>query len=132
MQAQQHSTGCGIGATARLAGISYGKMLPLIFPPHPPWVRQNFATHYGQLRNGLAKVGITLAQHQRFKGWEQLKRKRGLLKVRVQTQGKPIYHWLAFYGSGGRTFVFDPWNGTLYTPPVLRDDYTLNSFAYCD
>lgn len=109
---QEETTGCGVAASAALAGVSYGEArrkanaLGIHATDTALW------SDTEHLRTLLAEFGITVADREApFESWEQLPNKALMaIKWRME-QGKPFWHWVVFVRESGNARVLDSKKG---------------------
>lgn len=109
---QEETTGCGIAASAVLAGVSYAEArrkanaLGIHAADTALW------SDTGYVRTLLAEFGITVADREApFESWEQLPDKALMaIKWRME-QGRPFWHWVVFVREGGEARVLDSKKG---------------------
>lgn len=105
---QEEVTGCGIAASAALAGLSYAeaKKRASSLGIHASDTSLWSDTEY--VRTLLREFGISVsAKEMPFESWERLPDKALLaIKWRIE-QGKPCWHWVVFVRENGEAKVFD-------------------------
>lgn len=105
---QEEVTGCGIAASAALAGLSYAeaKTRASALGIHASDTSLWSDTEY--VRTLLREFGISAsAKETPFESWEQLPDKALLaIKWRIE-QGKPFWHWVLFVRENGEAKVLD-------------------------
>ncbi|WP_210394599.1 hypothetical protein [Motiliproteus sediminis] len=105
---QQHPTGCGIAASALLAGVGYAEAKAVasalgIDASDPAlWSDPN------SVRRLLRQLGVALAPDQTpFDSWEHLPDK-ALLAIKWRMEGdRPFWHWVVFVRDGDGARVLD-------------------------
>ena len=105
---QEEPTGCGIAASAALAGVSYAEAkqkanaLGIYAADTTLWSETE------HVRTLLREFGITVSPKETpFKTWESLPDK-ALLAIKWHTeQGKPFWHWVVFIREHGEAKVLD-------------------------
>jgi len=105
---QEETSGCGIAASAALAGISYAEAkrranaLGIYAADTALWSETD------HVRNLLRDFGISVSPTEMpFLSWESLPDKALLaIKWRME-QGKPFWHWVVFAREGGKAKVLD-------------------------
>lgn len=105
---QEEISGCGIAASAVLAGISYAeakrKASTLgIYAEDPSLWSET--THVREL---LRELGISASSEEKpFESWERLP-DRALLAIKWRVeQGKSFWHWVVFVREDGEAMVLD-------------------------
>lgn len=105
---QEEVTGCGIAASAALAGLSYAeaKNRAGALGIHASDTSLWSDTEY--VRTLLRDFGISVSPKETpFESWEQLPDKALLaIKWRIE-QGKPFWHWVLFVRENGEAKVLD-------------------------
>ena len=105
---QEEATGCGIAASAALAGISYAEAkrkanaLGIYAADTSLW------SETAHVRKLLREFGISVSpQETPFESWEDLPGKALMaIKWRME-QGKPFWHWVVFVREDGKATVLD-------------------------
>ncbi|MBP0049063.1 hypothetical protein H9C73_09970 [Marinobacterium sp. AK62] len=105
---QEEVTGCGIAASAALAGLSYAEakkranVLGIYASDTSLWSDTEY------VRTLLRDFGISVSPKETpFESWEQLPDKALLaIKWRIE-QGKPFWHWVLFVRENGEAKVLD-------------------------
>ena len=105
---QEETTGCGIAASAALAGVSYAEAkrkanaLGIYAADTALWSETE------QVRKLLREFSISVSPKETpFESWERLPNK-ALLAIKWHTeQGKSFWHWVLFVREGGETKVLD-------------------------
>jgi len=105
---QEETTGCGIAASAALAGISYAEArrkanaLGIYAEDTALW------SETGHVRKLLREFGIPVSPREiPFESWECLPDKALMaIKWRIE-QGRPFWHWVVFVREGGQAKVLD-------------------------
>ena len=105
---QEEVTGCGIAASAALAGLSYteAKKRANALGIHASDTSLWSDTEY--VRTLLRDFGISVSPKETpFESWEQLPGRALLaIKWRIE-QGKPFWHWVLFVRENGEAKVLD-------------------------
>ena len=105
---QEEVTGCGIAASAALAGLSYteAKKRANALGIHASDTSLWSDTEY--VRTLLRDFGISVSPKETpFESWEQLP-DRALLAIKWRIeQGKPFWHWALFVRENGEAKVLD-------------------------
>ncbi|MFW6375427.1 MAG: hypothetical protein ACOCY4_03685 [Guyparkeria sp.] len=105
---QEEETGCGIAASAALAGISYAeaKTRASILGIHASDTSLWSDTEY--VRTLLREFGIPVSSKETpFESWDRLPDKALLaIKWRIE-QGKSFWHWVVFVREEGGAKVLD-------------------------
>lgn len=105
---QEEVTGCGIAASAALAGLSYAeaKKRANVLGIHASDTSLWSDTEY--VRTLLRDFGISVSPKETpFESWEQLP-DRALLAIKWRIeQGKPFWHWALFVRENGEAKVLD-------------------------
>lgn len=105
---QEEVTGCGIAASAALAGLSYAeaKNRASVLGIHASDTSLWSDTEY--VRTLLRDFGISVSPKETpFESWDQLPDKALLaIKWRIE-QGKPFWHWVLFVRENGEAKVLD-------------------------
>ena len=105
---QEEVTGCGIAASAALAGLSYteAKKRANALGIHASDTSLWSDTEY--VRTLLRDFGISVSPKEKpFESWEQLPGRALLaIKWRIE-QGKPFWHWVLFVRENGEAKVLD-------------------------
>lgn len=105
---QEEPTGCGIAASAALAGVSYAEAkqkantLGIYAEDTALWSETE------HVRTLLRKFGISTSPNETpFKTWESLPDK-ALMAIKWRTEkGKPFWHWVVFIREDGQAKVLD-------------------------
>jgi hypothetical protein len=105
---QEETTGCGIAASAALAGVSYAEAkrkanaLGIYAADTSLW------SETAHVRKLLREFGIFVSPKETpFESWEQLP-DRALLAIKWRIeQGKPFWHWVLFVRENGKAKVLD-------------------------
>jgi ABC-type bacteriocin/lantibiotic exporter with double-glycine peptidase domain len=105
---QEEPTGCGIAASAALAGVSYAEAkqkanaLGIYAADRSLWSDTEY------VRTLLREFSISVSPKETpFKMWESLPDK-ALLAIKWRTeQGKPFWHWVVFIRGQGEAKVLD-------------------------
>ncbi|MCL1478527.1 MAG: hypothetical protein MH219_13855 [Marinobacter sp.] len=105
---QEELTGCGIAASAALAGVSYveakqkANALGIYAADTALWSKTE------HVRTLLREFGISVSPKEiPFKTWERLPDK-ALMAIKWRTeQGKPFWHWVVFIREHDETKVLD-------------------------
>ncbi len=105
---QEETTGCGIAASAALAGISYAEAkrkanaLGIYAEDTALWSETE------HVRKLLREIGISVSPKETpFESWERLPDKALMaIKWRIE-QGRPFWHGVVFVREGGKTKVLD-------------------------
>ncbi|WP_328185126.1 hypothetical protein [Marinobacter sp. OP 3.4] len=105
---QEEITGCGIAASAALAGVSYAEAkrkanaLGIYAEDTALW------SETSHVRTLLREFGISASpQETPFESWERLPDKALMaIKWRME-QGRPFWHWVVFVREGGEAKVLD-------------------------
>ena len=105
---QEEPTGCGIAASAALAGVSYAEAkqqanaLGIYAADTSLWSKTE------HVRALLREFGISVSPEEApFKTWESLPNK-ALLAIKWRTeQGKPFWHWVVYIREHGEAKVLD-------------------------
>ena len=103
---QEETTGCGIAASAALAGVSYAEAkrkanaLGIYAADTSLW------SETAHVRKLLREFGIFVSPKETpFESWEQLP-DRALLAIKWRIeQGKPFWHWVLFVRENGKAKV---------------------------
>lgn len=105
---QEEVTGCGIAASAALAGLSYAeaKERARVLGIHASDTSLWSDTEY--VRTLLRDFGIFVSPKETpFESWEKLP-DRALLAIKWRIeQGKPFWHWVLFVRENGEAKVLD-------------------------
>tara|TARA_R100000656_G_scaffold118366_1_gene91984 strand:- start:111 stop:521 length:411 start_codon:yes stop_codon:yes gene_type:complete len=105
---QEEITGCGIAASAALAGLSYAeaKRRASALGIHASDTSLWSDTEY--VRKLLRDFGVSVSPKETpFESWEGLPNK-ALLAIKWRMEhGKPFWHWVLFVREGGREKVLD-------------------------
>ena len=105
---QEETTGCGIAASAALAGLSYAeakhKANTLGISASDPALWSETA----HVRELLQAFGISASPEEKpFTSWESLP-DRALLAIKWRMErGRPFWHWVVFVRENGTTAVLD-------------------------
>lgn len=105
---QEEVTGCGIAASAAIAGVTYAEAkkranaLGIYAADKALWSDTDY------VRNLLREFGISVSPKETpFESWERLPDK-ALMAIKWHTeQGKPFWHWVVFVREGGKEMVLD-------------------------
>ncbi|WP_343808038.1 hypothetical protein [Marinobacterium maritimum] len=105
---QEEISGCGIAASAALAGVSYAQAkavangLGIYAEDKVLWSETAY------VRRLLNEFGITCAATELpFSSWEKLP-ERALLAIKWRLiDGRPFWHWVVFVRNGEDSFVLD-------------------------
>lgn len=105
---QEEKTGCGIAASAALAGISYAEAqrkantLGIYAADTSLW------SETAHVRKLLQQLGISVSPKETpFESWERLPDKALMaIKWRME-QGRPFWHWVVFIREDGEAKVLD-------------------------
>ncbi len=105
---QEETTGCGIAASAALAGVSYteaklkANALGIYAADTSLW------SETGYVRKLLREFGISVSPNETpFESWGRLPDKALMaIKWRIE-QGKPFWHWVLFVRENGEAKVLD-------------------------
>jgi len=105
---QEEISGCGIAASAVLAGLSYHEArqkaaaLGIYAEDKALW------SDTGYVRKLLGELGVSVASEEtEFESWEQLPDKALLaIKWRLEA-GKPFWHWVVFVRHSSGAVVLD-------------------------
>lgn len=94
--------GCGVACVAMIAGVGYWTACEAIFGPEPP---QRHSTHAVDLRRGLKRLGIALADRLSPLGDRSLSdlATSAIVKVNPRRDG---WHWVVW--DAGRQRLLDP------------------------
>jgi len=105
---QEETTGCGIAASAALAGVSYqqakqtANALGIFADDKSLWSDTQYIRHL------LIKLGInTRPQQTSFINWNQLPDKALLATKWHQQDGRSFWHWAVFVRDGHNAYVLD-------------------------
>jgi hypothetical protein len=105
---QEEVTGCGIAASAALAGLSYAeaKKRANALGIHASDTSLWSSTEY--VRKLLRHCGVSVSSKETpFVSWERLPDK-ALLAIKWRMEGgKPFWHWVLFVREGGQAKVLD-------------------------
>ena len=118
---QEEPTGCGIAASAALAGVSYAEAkqkanaLGIYAADTALWSETE------HVRTLVSEFGFSVSPKEiPFKTWESLPDK-ALLAIKWRTeQGKPFWHWVVFKRIDGQPFVLD---SAAYLSSNIRQDF---------
>lgn len=105
---QEEVTGCGIAASAAIAGVTYAEAkkranaLGIYAADTALWSDTEY------VRKLLREFGISVSPKETpFESWERLPNK-ALMAIKWHTeQGKPFWHWVVFVREGGKEMVLD-------------------------
>ena len=105
---QEEVSGCGIAASAALAGLSYAEArkrasaLGIYASDTSLWSDTEY------VRKLLRDCGVSVSPNETpFESWERLPDKALLaIKWRME-QGRPFWHWVLFVREGGHEMVLD-------------------------
>ncbi|PFG10688.1 hypothetical protein ATI45_3156 [Marinobacter sp. LV10MA510-1] len=105
---QEEATGCGIAASAALAGVSYAaaqrnaNALGIYAADTALWSETE------HVRKLLREFGISVSPKETpFESWGRLPDKALMaIKWRMK-RGKPFWHWVVFFREGGQAMVLD-------------------------
>nr|WP_298523124.1 hypothetical protein [uncultured Halomonas sp.] len=105
---QEEVSGCGIAASAALAGVSYAEAkrkanaLGIYATDTALWSDTEY------VRQLLSEFGVSVSSKEtRFESWEHLPDKALMaIKWRME-RSKPFWHWVVFAREGGQEMVFD-------------------------
>ncbi|SOB77407.1 hypothetical protein SAMN04488490_3216 [Marinobacter sp. LV10R510-11A] len=105
---QEEATGCGIAASAALAGVSYveankrANALGIYAADTALWSDTEY------VRKLLREFDISVSAIEApFESWERLPDKALMaIKWRMK-RGKPFWHWVVFVREGGQAMVLD-------------------------
>ncbi|PWV74878.1 hypothetical protein [Halomonas sp. A11-A] len=105
---QEEISGCGIAASAALAGVTYAEarekanILGIHAEDTALW------SDTGYVRKLLGEFGISVdAGETPFESWESLP-DRALLAIKWRmVRGQPFWHWVVFVREGGEARVLD-------------------------
>ncbi|MDN6180871.1 MAG: hypothetical protein L0I84_07730 [Halomonas subglaciescola] len=105
---QEEPTGCGIAASAALAGISYAEAkccanaLGIYAEDTSLWSETDY------VRRLLRELGVAVsATEAPFTSWERLPN-RALLAIKWRMKrGRPFWHWVVFVREDGNVRVLD-------------------------
>ncbi|GAB0153840.1 hypothetical protein MnBA_32400 [Marinobacterium sp. BA1] len=105
---QEETTGCGIAASAALAGVSYAEAkrkanaLGIYAADTALWSETE------HVRKLLREFGISVSPKEApFESWERLPNK-ALMAIKWHTErSKPFWHWVVFIREGGEAKVLD-------------------------
>lgn len=105
---QEEVSGCGIAASAALAGLSYAEAknrasaLGIHASDKSLWSDTDY------VRALLRDFGISISPNETpFESWEQLPDKALLAIKWREEQGKPFWHWVLFIRDNGEAKVLD-------------------------
>jgi hypothetical protein len=105
---QEETTGCGIAASAALAGVSYieakrkANALGIYATDTALWSETE------HVRKLLREFSISVSPNETpFESWERLPDKALLAIKWHMEQGKPFWHWVVFVRDGGEAKVLD-------------------------
>ncbi|MDR5907425.1 hypothetical protein [Franzmannia qiaohouensis] len=105
---QEEISGCGIAASATLAGISYAEAKRRANALGIYAVDPTLWSETAHVRKLLRELGIEASPTETpFESWECLPDKALMaIKWRLE-QGKPFWHWVVFVREGGEAVVLD-------------------------
>ena len=109
---QEEITGCGIAASAVLAGVSYAEARRKANALGIDAADKALWSETAHVRKLLREFGISVSPKEiPFASWERLPDKALMaIKWRLE-QGKPFWHWVVFVREGGRPRVLDSKKG---------------------
>ncbi|MFT5726565.1 MAG: hypothetical protein ACI8PB_000686 [Desulforhopalus sp.] len=105
---QEETTGCGIAASAVLAGVSYAEAKRTANPLGIYAADTALWSETEHVRKLLREFGISVSLTETpFESWEHLPDK-ALLAIKWRTkQGRPFWHWVVFVRECGEAKVLD-------------------------
>lgn len=105
---QEEVTGCGIAATAELAGLSYAEAKRKASALGIDAADTSLWSDTEYVRKLLYDFGISASPKEiPFESWALLPDK-ALLAIKWRMEhGKPFWHWVLFVREGGREMVLD-------------------------
>jgi len=105
---QEEITGCGIAASAALAGIGYAEAKSKANALGIYAADTSLWSETVHVRKLLRAFGISVSPKETpFESWECLPDK-ALMAIKWRTeQGKPFWHWVVFVREGGEAKVLD-------------------------
>jgi len=105
---QEEKTGCGIAASAALAGIGYAEAKKIANALDIYAADTTLWSETEHVRKLLRELGISVSPDETpFESWERLPDKALMaIKWRME-QGKPYWHWVVFVREGGKAKVLD-------------------------
>ncbi|MEK6801568.1 MAG: hypothetical protein AABZ34_02730 [Nitrospirota bacterium] len=118
---QEERTGCGIAATAALAGVSYARAKAVAASLGISAQDRKLWSETEYVRRVLTQFGLRIARVSKpFRSWDGLP-ECALLAIKWHLeQGRPFWHWVVFVRENKRSYVVDS-NPTLKAP--LRTDF---------
>ncbi|CCG95379.1 conserved hypothetical protein [Marinobacter nauticus ATCC 49840] len=109
---QGEVTGCGIAATAVLAGAEYQEVKQVANSKGIYADDESLWSDTSYVRKLLAEYGIECDPEEKpFTGWQSLPDKALLAIKWRKVDGIPFWHWVVFCRQGGKEAVFDSKNG---------------------
>ncbi|MBD3895015.1 hypothetical protein IEI94_04000 [Halomonas sp. ML-15] len=128
---QEEISGCGIAASAVLAGVSYEKASKRAsaLGIHASDIALWSDTQY--VRRLLREFGVSVSSKEiPFESWERLPNK-ALLAIRWRMEmGKPFWHWVVFVREGGEAKVLD--SKQSLKSNIRRDFWRINPKWYVE
>ena len=105
---QEEISGCGIAASAALAGISYAEAKRTANALGIYAADTSLWSETAHVRKLLREFNVSMSPKETpFESWEQLPDKALLaIKWRME-QGKPFWHWVVFVREDGESKVLD-------------------------
>lgn len=105
---QEETTGCGIAASAALAGVSYAEAKRRANALCIHAADASLWSETAYVRRLLREFGISVSPHETpFESWERVPNKALMaIKWRME-RGKPFWHWVVFVRDGGQAKVLD-------------------------
>ncbi|MCC5809630.1 MAG: hypothetical protein JJU06_04575 [Ectothiorhodospiraceae bacterium] len=105
---QEEISGCGIAASAALAGISYSEAKKKANALGIHADDMSLWSDTGYVRKLLRELGVSISPEEReFRSWEQLPDK-ALLAIKWRMEGgKPFWHWVVFVRDKAGAVVLD-------------------------
>ena len=109
---QGEATGCGIAATAVLAGAQYLEVKQVANSKGIYADDESLWSDTSYVRKLLAEYGIECGPAEKpFTGWQSLPNKALLAIKWRKVNGIPFWHWVVFCRQDGKEAVFDSKNG---------------------
>lgn len=109
---QGEVTGCGIAATAVLAGAEYQEVKQVANSKGIYADDESLWSDTSYVRKLLAEYGIECDPEEKpFIGWQSLPDKALLAIKWRKVDGIPFWHWVVFCRQSGKEAVFDSKNG---------------------
>ncbi|MFO7582612.1 hypothetical protein [Guyparkeria sp.] len=105
---QEEISGCGIAASAVLAGVSYAQARRKANALGIHAKDETLWSETGHVRRLLREFGVSVSSEETpFESWARLP-DQALLAIKWRMEkGKPFWHWVVFVREGGDEMVLD-------------------------